>query len=78
MCGPYKKEWRSALYKHLDKNAVYGTFGLLVIPTVGKTVLDPIMAIKHKLDEFNCLEDRNVQLCAHGGQQLPGLNYDES
>ena len=78
MKGPYKKEWLMSLFKHLDKNATYGTLGLPVKPLVGKTVLDPVLAIKHKLDEFNRLEERKVRLCAHGGQQLPGLDYDES
>ena len=59
-----------ALFKHLDKNASYGTLGLPIIPQVGKTILDPIMALKHKLDEFNRLEERKLRLCAHGGQQL--------
>ena len=49
-----------------------------MIPQVGKTILDPIMALKHKLDEFNRLEERKLRLCAHGGQQLPGIDYDES
>jgi hypothetical protein len=46
----------------------YGTFADPVIPPTGACVLDGILAIKHKLDEYNRLVERKLRLCAHGGQ----------
>jgi hypothetical protein len=37
-----------------------------------------IVALKHKLDEYNRLFEQKVRLCAHGGHQIAGLDYEES
>ena len=49
-----------------------------MIPPTGACVLDGILAIKHKIDEYNRLVERKLRLCAHGGQQIAGLDYNES
>jgi len=41
------------------------------------SVLDPVIAVKHKLDEFLCLVERKVRLCVNSSQQIEGLDYDE-
>jgi hypothetical protein len=78
MRGPYRQAWLDALFKHLDSNAGYGTFADPSIPPTNACILDGILAIKHKLDEHNRLVERKLRLCAHGGQQIAGLDYDES
>jgi len=47
-------------------------------PPVDVMVLDPMLALKHKLDEFLHLVERKVQLCVNSSQQIEGLDYDES
>jgi hypothetical protein len=54
---------------------------VLTLPTItpaGPCILDSISAIKHKLDEFNWLVERKLRGCAPGGEQIAGLDYDES
>ena len=78
MKGPHRPAWLAALFKHLDSNQGYGTFAAPCIPPPGACVLDAILAIKHKTDEYNRLVERKLRLCAHGGQQIAGVDYDES
>ena len=49
-----------------------------IVPPGDATVLDSVVAIKHKLDEMNRLLERKVRLCANGSQQVAGLNFDKS
>jgi hypothetical protein len=77
MKGPFRREWLASLFKHLDSNDGYNAFAAPVVPPAGACVLDCIIALKHKTDEFNRLLERELRLCAHGGQQIAGLDYDE-
>jgi hypothetical protein len=78
MKGPFRREWLASLFKNLDSNDGYNAFAAPVVPPAGACVLDCIIALKHKTDEFNRLVERKLRLCAHGGQQIAGLDYDES
>jgi hypothetical protein len=78
MKGPFSDEWLTSLFKHLDSNAGYNTFAVPTIPPAGACILDCIISLKHKNDEHNRLVESKLRLCAHGGQQIAGLDYDES
>ena len=78
MKRPHKKEWIEALFKHLDSNNEYGSFGIPQIPPPDVTVLNLVLALKHKLDKFAHLIERKVHLCVNGSQQIEGLDYEES
>jgi hypothetical protein len=58
MRGPHRRERLDTLFKHLDSNAGYYTFADPMIPPTGACVLDGILAIKHKIDEYNRLVER--------------------
>jgi hypothetical protein len=77
MRGPFRGDWLAGLYKHLDSCAGYMTYDDPCKPPPGATVLDAIVAVSHKTDEFNRLVERKARQCAHGGQQVPGLDFDE-
>jgi hypothetical protein len=60
------------LFKHLDSNDEYGTLGGPTVPPLDVLVLDPAIAIKHKLVA------QKTRLCSNGSQQVQGIDYEES
>jgi hypothetical protein len=76
--GPYVKEWKEALFSHLDSNDSYGSFGPPSVPPSDVTVLDAVLALKHKLDELGRLDERKVRMCVNGSQQVEGIDYSDS
>ena len=74
----YREEWLQGLFKHLNSCLNYGTYGLPQRPPKGVTILDTVLALRNKLDEYNRLDERKVRMCANGSQQSQGIDYDEA
>ena len=78
MKGPYRKWWLHALDQFMQKCRPYSTFSLPIVPPANATVLDLVVVLKYALDEFQRLNEFKLRLCAHGGQQTQGKDYDFS
>jgi hypothetical protein len=79
MKGPVSKgKWIEAMYKHLDSCYAIGTFGPPSIPLHIVTVLPAVIVLKMIINAVKQINAHKVQICAHGGHQEQGWDFEES
>jgi hypothetical protein len=73
-----KGKWIEAMYKHLDSCYAIGTFGPPRIPPSNVTVLPAVIVLKMIINAVKQINAHKVRICAHGGHQEQGRDFDES
>jgi hypothetical protein len=66
------------MYKHLDSCYVIGTFGPPCIPPHNVTVLPAVIILKMTINTVKHINAHKVRVCAHGGHQEQGQDFEES
>jgi hypothetical protein len=66
------------MYKHLDSCYAVGTFGPPRIPPSDVTVLPAVIVLKMIVNAVKQINAHKVRICAHGGHQVQGLDFEES
>jgi hypothetical protein len=74
----HKGNWVEAMYKHLDSCYAVGTFGRPKIPPSNVTVLPAVIVLKMVINAVKQINAHKVRICAHGGHQVQGRDFEES
>jgi hypothetical protein len=74
----HKGNWVKAVYKHLDSCYAVGTFGRPKIPPSNVTVLPAVIVLKMVINAVKQINAHKVRICAHGGHQVQGQDFEES
>ena len=72
-----KGKWIEAMYKNLDSCYGIGTFGLPRIPPSNVTVLPAVIVLKMIVNAVKQINSHKVRICAHGGHQEQGRDFEE-
>jgi hypothetical protein len=79
MKDPVRKgSWIKAMFKHLDSCYAIGTFGPPRIPPSNVTVLPAVIVLKMIVNAVKQIDAHKVRICAHGGHQVQGRDFEES
>jgi Reverse transcriptase (RNA-dependent DNA polymerase) len=74
----WKGSWIEAMFKHLDSCYAIGTFGPPKIPPSNVTVLPAVIVLKMIVNAVKQINAHKVRICAHGGHQVQGWDFEES
>jgi hypothetical protein len=66
------------MFKHLNSCYAIGTFGPPHIPPSNVTVLPAVIVLKMIINAVKQINAHKVRICAHGGHQEQGRDFDES
>jgi hypothetical protein len=73
-----KGNWIKAMCKHLDSCYAVGTFGPPLVPPSNVTVLPAVIILKMIINAVKQINAHTVRICAHGGHQVQGKDFEES
>jgi hypothetical protein len=74
-----KGNWIKAMYKHLDSCYSVGTFSPPRIQPSDVTMLLPaVIVLKMIVNAVKQINAHKVRICAHGGHQVQGWDFEES
>jgi hypothetical protein len=73
-----KGNWIEAMYKHLNSCYAVGTFGPPHVPPPNVTMLPAVIVLKMILNAVKQINAHKVGICAHGGHQVQGQDFEES
>ena len=78
MKGSDKQKWIKALFDHLEKCYINGTYGIPTIPPPGASVIPPVIVLKHLLNVVKQIDERKIRVCCNDSKQVQGVDFEES